>query len=111
MSLVLKQTLGILTNSIHFHLSFVHPFAILLFGGELAVQHTYRKVLVDGWIELALAAQTGVMFREVRKQVDKLLERFLKVESKHNSSHESDERYEAVVDGVVSLLTTDTANF
>ena len=89
----------------------MHPFAILVFGGELAVQHTNRKVLVDGWIELPMAAQTGVMFREVRKQVDKLLERFLKVDSKsgYNQS-DSDKRYEAVVEGVVRLLTTETAS-
>jgi hypothetical protein len=70
----------------------------------LVVQHTNRNVVVDGWIQLSMAAQTGVMFREVRKQVDKLLEQFLKVES--GKTDVSKERYEAVVDGVVSLLTT-----
>lgn len=71
------------------------------------MQHTNRKVVVDAWIELPMAAQTGVMFREVRKQVDKLLERFLTIGSKDRGVQGTNEQYEAFVQGVVRLLTTD----
>lgn len=73
----------------------------------MAIQHTNRKIVVDGWIELPMAAQTGVLFRAARKQVDKLLERFLSVGSQAKNPSDTKERYEAVVDGVVRLLTTD----
>jgi len=52
---------------------FVDPFAIMLFGPSIEVQHLRRKVCVDGWIDLSISAKTGVMFREVRKLVDALL--------------------------------------
>lgn len=85
---------------------FVHPFAILVFGGELVVKHTERRVIVDDWIELPLAAQTGVMFRELREQVDRLLQTFLDTASS-NKRLRSDERAAAMVKGIIQLLTTE----
>lgn len=92
--------------------SFIHPFAILLFGGDLVVKHTECKVVVDDWIEISMAAQTGVIFREVRKQVDRLLQAFLEVDAKKNSAaHQTvQERQRAMVEGIVSLLSTETTS-
>jgi HrpA-like RNA helicase len=53
---------------------FVHPFALLLFGGALEVRHAERRVIVDNWIELSLAAKTGVIFAELRRHIDAMLE-------------------------------------
>ena len=32
------------------------------------VKHTEGRVIVEDWIDIPLAVQTGVMFQEVRKQ-------------------------------------------
>jgi HrpA-like RNA helicase len=89
---------------------FIHPFAILVFGGgPLVVKHSERQVIVDDWIQLPMAAQTGVMFRELRKQVDRLLHGFLEVggsKTRTSGVEEQEERAAAVVDGIVSLLST-----
>jgi HrpA-like RNA helicase len=53
---------------------FVHPFALLLFGGAIEVRHAERKVILDDWIELSLAAKTGVIFVELRQHIDAMLE-------------------------------------
>lgn len=91
----------------------MHPFAILVFGGPLVVKHTERKVIVDDWIEIPMAAQTGVMFREVRTQVDRLLQGFLQVKDSKNgtmatTTAKTSERQRAMVKGVVRLLSTET---
>lgn len=72
----------------------------------MVVKHTERKVFVDEWIELSMAAQTGVMFRELRKQVDHLLHGFL--DTAGPSQFPSGERAAAMVDGIVRLLSTNT---
>lgn len=76
----------------------------------MVVKHTERKVVVDDWIEIPMAAQTGVIFREVRKQVDRLLQAFLEVEIKQkNTAHQVvRERQKAMVEGIVNLLSTET---
>lgn len=53
--------------------TFVHPFSLLLFGGPLSVKHREKKVIVGEWIEVPVAAQTGVLFRELRTRMDNLL--------------------------------------
>ncbi|XP_005113474.2 ATP-dependent RNA helicase dhx29 [Aplysia californica] len=56
----------------------VSPYALLLFGGEITVQHTQRLVSLDGWIKYRAVVKTGVIFKEVRKALNNLLERKLK---------------------------------
>ena len=51
----------------------IHPFALLLFGGSIQVKHLERKVFVDDWIKIEIAAQTGVMFRELRRRLNFVL--------------------------------------
>jgi hypothetical protein len=41
-----------------------------LYGSKLQVLHTERKVLIDDWIELPVAAKTGVVIREIRNRLD-----------------------------------------
>jgi HrpA-like RNA helicase len=65
----------------------VHPYALILFGGNIDVKHAERRVAVDGWIELSMAAQIGVMLKEFRKQVDSgLLTQLLMMERQSSSS-------------------------
>ncbi|XP_033752111.1 ATP-dependent RNA helicase DHX29-like isoform X2 [Pecten maximus] len=55
----------------------VSPFSLLLFGGDIHVQHTDQLVTVDDRISFTTFAKTGVMFRELRNLLDKLLEKKL----------------------------------
>jgi HrpA-like RNA helicase len=51
----------------------IHPLTLILFGGDVVVKHLERKVIVDEWIHLDFAAQTGIKFRTLRRQLDVLL--------------------------------------
>ncbi|KAI9912518.1 hypothetical protein PsorP6_006518 [Peronosclerospora sorghi] len=51
----------------------VSPYALLLFGGELVVQHAENLVLIDGFVRLHAPARIGVLMKAMREQVDRLL--------------------------------------
>ena len=55
--------------------AFIHPFVLCLFGGSVVVKHTERRVVVDGWMEISMAAQVGVFLREIRTQLDLILQK------------------------------------
>ena len=76
----------------------IHSFALLLFGGTVQVCHLDRKVFVDDWIELKVAAQTGVMFRELRRKLNLVLTE--RIESPDSQQDQE------IVDGIVQLLLT-----
>lgn len=86
---------------------FVHPFALMLFGGSIVVKHTERKVCLDEWIEVGMAAKTGVMFRELRKQVDHLLKAVIE-DTDSSSSKSATREMEAtkMVNGIVQLIAS-----
>mmetsp|Transcript_5753 Transcript_5753/g.16592 ORF Transcript_5753/g.16592 Transcript_5753/m.16592 type:complete len:201 (-) Transcript_5753:147-749(-) len=81
--------------------SLVRPFSILLFGRSLVVKHLDRKVVVDDWIELNIAAQTGVMFSNLRQEVDVLLKEMIQ---NPNDSHGKGNR---MIRGIVNLLASE----
>lgn len=83
--------------------AFVHPFVLCLFGGSVVVKHTERKVLVDGWMELPMAAQVGVFLRETRKQLDLLLQKvFEQSDKKQIQKMDND-----MIEGVVAILSSE----
>ncbi|KAK1800697.1 hypothetical protein P4O66_005523, partial [Electrophorus voltai] len=55
----------------------VSPFPILLFGGDIDVQHRERLTTVDGWIHFQAPVRIGVIFKHLRKLMDSLLEQKL----------------------------------
>ena len=75
----------------------VHPFSLLLFGGPLMVKHQVRKVLVGEWIEVPIAAQTGVLFRELRVKLDDMLKQM--IEKPRQESND-------LINGIVKLIET-----
>ena len=88
------------TRRVHIcNTSLMHPFSILLFGGSVVVKHLERTVIVDNWIELKVAAQTGLMFRELRSKIASLLESRFKNSQSYNSRDNTD-----ILEGVVRLL-------
>lgn len=74
--------------------AFVHPYSLLLFGGPLVVKHQDRKVLVGDWVEVPVAAQTGVLFRELRVKMDAMLRKMID-DPKENSD---------LASGIVNLI-------
>jgi len=82
----------------------VKPFALILFGRSISVLHVERKVIVDDWIELKVAAQTGVMFRELRNEVEFLLKEM--IEGVEISSGNG-ERGERMINGLVKLISNE----
>jgi ATP-dependent RNA helicase DHX29 len=79
---------------------FVHPFALLLLGGSVVVKHTERLVIVDDWIEIGMAAQIGVIMRELRKQVDVLMQKMIE----NAKSSETETMCANMIQGIVNLL-------
>lgn len=79
--------------------AFVSPFCLLLFGSEVQVLHLERKVIVDNWIIVSLAAKTGIMIREIRNRLQNLLS------SLFNESNMADpHRDDSVLEAIVKLL-------
>eukprot|EP00946_MAST-07B_sp_MAST-7B-sp1_P000372 g372.t1 len=53
----------------------VPPYAMLLFGGQLEVQHTRNKIVIDGWMYFDAPARVAVLIQELRRELDLLLGR------------------------------------
>jgi hypothetical protein len=86
--------------------SVVSPYALLLFGGPLAVDHLGNRVTIDEWIEFSCPARTAVLFKEMRRRLNEVLadmiERPLMVGAASSSA--AGEAHEAVVDAIIALL-------
>lgn len=78
--------------------SLVHPFSLLLFGGSIAINHLERKVIIDDRIVLNMAAQTGVMFRELRHKLTILLNEIIEVS-------DANLKNDTLINGIVKLLS------
>ncbi|KAM8744062.1 ATP-dependent RNA helicase dhx29 isoform 1-T2 [Acanthopagrus schlegelii] len=55
----------------------ISPFPMMLFGGEIDIQHRERLITLDGWIHFQAPVRIGVIFKHLRKLMDSLLEKKL----------------------------------
>ncbi|XP_015236940.1 PREDICTED: ATP-dependent RNA helicase DHX29 [Cyprinodon variegatus] len=55
----------------------ISPFPMLLFGGDIDIQHREKLITLDGWIHFQAPVRIGVIFKHLRKLMDYLLERKL----------------------------------
>lgn len=55
----------------------VSPFPILLFGGDIAVQHRERLLTVDEWIQFQAPVKIAVIFKELRVLIESVLKKKL----------------------------------
>lgn len=55
----------------------IPPFPLLLFGGDIDIQHRERLITLDGWIHFQAPVRIGVIFKQLRKLIDSLLEKKL----------------------------------
>ena len=75
----------------------VPPYALLLFGGSLRVEHTRNKIVVDDWMYFNTPARVGVLIRELRSELECLLSQ--KMENPHLEISSS-----PLIDAVTMLL-------
>uniref|UniRef100_A0A3P9KB24 RNA helicase n=1 Tax=Oryzias latipes TaxID=8090 RepID=A0A3P9KB24_ORYLA len=55
----------------------ISPFPMLLFGGDIDIQHREKLITLDGWINFQAPVRIGVIFKHLRKLMDSLLEKKL----------------------------------
>ncbi|XP_053557253.1 ATP-dependent RNA helicase DHX29 [Bombina bombina] len=55
----------------------VSPFPMLLFGGDIAVQHRERLLTVDDWIQFQAPVKIAVIFKELRVLIESVLKKKL----------------------------------
>ncbi|XP_061555189.1 ATP-dependent RNA helicase DHX29 [Phycodurus eques] len=55
----------------------ISPFPMLLFGGDIDIQHRERLITLDGWMHFQAPVRIGVIFKHLRKLLDSLLEKKL----------------------------------
>ncbi|XP_064594320.1 ATP-dependent RNA helicase DHX29-like [Liolophura sinensis] len=62
--------------------SLISPHPVLLFGGDIEVRHRQQVVSVDKWLRFQTYARTGVIYRELRLLVNRLLQEKLEQPNK-----------------------------
>uniref|UniRef100_A0A8B9YGA8 ATP-dependent RNA helicase DHX29 n=1 Tax=Bos mutus grunniens TaxID=30521 RepID=A0A8B9YGA8_BOSMU len=55
----------------------ITPFPVLLFGGDIEVQHRERLISVDGWIYFQAPVKIAVIFKQLRVLIDSVLRKKL----------------------------------
>ena len=86
----------------------VGAYALLLFGGDIEVDHEKGRVLMaEGWAQFSAPARIGVLIREMRRAVDALLERH--IDAPVEEGEEASLSESPVVKAVVELLATEGA--
>ena len=80
--------------------SMVPVYAVLLFGGNITVQHEKGMLIVDDWASFKSPARIGVLVRELRVELARLLER--KIEDPALEISKS-----KLIDAMHHLLSTD----
>lgn len=51
----------------------ISPISLLLFSGDLHVQHKNNAIVIDGRIQIRAAAPIAVMFKKLRRALDELI--------------------------------------
>uniref|UniRef100_A0A8C3T325 ATP-dependent RNA helicase DHX29 n=1 Tax=Chelydra serpentina TaxID=8475 RepID=A0A8C3T325_CHESE len=55
----------------------ISPFPVLLFGGDIEVQHRERLLSVDGWIHFQAPVKIAVIFKQLRVLIESVLKKKL----------------------------------
>ncbi|XP_057836975.1 DExH-box ATP-dependent RNA helicase DExH1 isoform X1 [Cryptomeria japonica] len=78
----------------------VPAYGLLLFGGELKVNHEKQTIKVDDWLEFEAPARISVLIKEMRSKVDSLLMEKIRNPAMDISGN-------MVVTALIQLLVTD----
>lgn len=82
-----------------FDSSMVTPYALLLFGGEITVDHQTGLVAVDGDIQFSAPARIAVLVKGLRQELDRLLSEKVDDPNLDMSRHQ-------VIEAILKLLNT-----
>lgn len=82
--------------------TFVAPYPLLLFGGQIDVHHEKQMIELDKWILFRANAKVGVLMQKLRRELDKLL--LLKIENPHVDVTDAGQ---SVIDTIVTLIATE----
>ena len=52
----------------------IPPYCLLLFAGEISIQHLEGTLSIDNWLYFTAPARIGVLIQRLRKYVDLLLQ-------------------------------------
>ncbi|PKA56835.1 putative pre-mRNA-splicing factor ATP-dependent RNA helicase [Apostasia shenzhenica] len=55
----------------------ISPYSLLLFGGNLSIQHQTGLIIIDGWLKLSAPAQTAVLLKELRSMLHSVLKELI----------------------------------
>eukprot|EP01018_Ginkgo_biloba_P026980 Gb_05411 [translate_table: standard] len=77
----------------------ISPYALLLFGGSVNIQHQTGSVTVDGWLKMNAPAQTAVVFKELRLALHSILQELIQKPKERVAVTERE-----VVHSIVQLL-------
>ncbi|KAF9192647.1 hypothetical protein BGZ50_008354 [Haplosporangium sp. Z 11] len=77
----------------------VGQFPLVLFGGELSVKHHAKLVTVDKWIQFKCHAKTAVIFKMMREELDKILQK--RIDDPKKGTTEREERW---LEMIVAIL-------
>lgn len=91
---------GVLVQVFVRQCSSIPKFALLMFGGKMAVDHEKAEIKLDSWARLNASPKVGVLVKEIRARVDHLLA--LKLDQP-----ETDIESNAIVTVLLELLRTD----
>ncbi|NWU82329.1 DHX29 helicase, partial [Onychorhynchus coronatus] len=81
----------------------ISPFPILLFGGDIEVQHRERLLTVDGWIHFQAPVKIAVIFKQLRVLIESVLKK--KLENPKMSLED-----DKVLDIIKELIKTENGN-
>lgn len=88
--------------------SVVSPYALLLFGGPLTVDHLNNRVVIDDWIDFHCPARTAVLFKKMRvclvEVLQDLIRHPLSGKGESSASVAGGAEGEEVLDTLVGLL-------
>jgi len=51
----------------------VSPYSVLLFGGDLVVNHIKSNIVLDGWLKFDAPAKVGVLIKLIRQELSRIL--------------------------------------
>ncbi|XP_004346668.1 helicase domain-containing protein [Capsaspora owczarzaki ATCC 30864] len=78
----------------------VSAYPLILFGGNIAIEHEQHQLLLDGWIKIKAPARVATLVTAIRQQLDAVLSR--KIEQPLLNVYDS-----AVVRAIMKLVESD----
>ena len=82
----------------------VTPYQLLLFGGKIEVQHAQGTISIDRWATFQASAKIGVLLKEIRNQIDRVLARKIENTGSEGEKDSLDTYVATLVSTILELL-------